>query len=61
MGWRPWEVRACGLGEFEAALNGWLKSQGVDPDVKAFGPDDLRALKERYPDDRGSRRSSGPA
>ena len=32
MGWRPWEVRQCGLAEFGAVVDGFLKSKGVDPD-----------------------------
>ncbi len=47
MGWRPWEVRRCGLAEFSAAYRGWLKSQGVDPDDRPFGREDLERLKEQ--------------
>lgn len=50
MGWKPWEVRACGVGEFGAAFRGWLRAQGVDadnPPPKAFGREDLERLKAK--------------
>lgn len=50
MGWKPWEVRACGVGEFGAAFRGWLRAQGVDadnPPPRAFGREDLERLKAK--------------
>jgi hypothetical protein len=52
MGWRPWEVRACTLLDFEAALSGWLMAQGHDdgPDISPEAIKELDDLMERYPD-----------
>lgn len=52
MGWRPWEVRACTLADFEDALDGWLAAQGVDqgPDTSPEAVAELDALMAAYPD-----------
>lgn len=51
MGWKPHEVRACTLLDFEAAVRGWLKSKGVDddgPDTSDAAIKRLDELMERY-------------
>lgn len=50
MTWTPAEVRACDLHEFHAAFDGWLISQGVEPEGDGPDPDALDDLMRRYPD-----------
>lgn len=53
MGWKPWEIRAATLHDFDAAFRGWRKAQGHDdgPDTSDEALADLEALMERYPDE----------
>jgi hypothetical protein len=49
MGWRAIDVRACSMSDFAHLFNGWLRSQGVDPDDRGRPTlDDLDDLIERY-------------
>lgn len=50
MGWPPSDVRACMLHEFHEAFDGWLISQGVEPDDDVPDVEALDDLMRRYPD-----------
>lgn len=52
MGWKPWELRAANLFDFDAALEGYLKSIGADtgPDTSDEAIAALDELMARYPD-----------
>lgn len=47
MGWHPAVTRQTTLFDLVCAHRGWMKANGVDPDDKPFGKDDLRKLRER--------------
>lgn len=47
MGWTPADVRACSLGDFFAALDGWKRAQGIGDDAGVrLDDDDVRELLE---------------
>ena len=50
MGWRPWEVRRCGMEDFAAACDGWLRSQGAG-EGRSMTRERFEELREMYPDD----------
>lgn len=48
MGWTPADVRAASLADFTAAIDGYLRAQGVDGGIDADDRAELRALLEKY-------------
>lgn len=53
LGWSPREFWRSTPIELHRAIDGWLESQGVDPDVEAPEPismQELEDLMERFPD-----------
>lgn len=51
LGWRPTEVYKSTIPEIFHAMNGWKRSQGIDPDTPRGGPTmttaDLEAAERR--------------
>lgn len=45
MGWTPADVRACSLGDFFAALDGWKRAQGAADEID-LSDADVRDLLE---------------
>lgn len=48
MGWTPAMVDATGLWEFSAAVTGWNRAQGGEPEAQAPTPEEHDAMVARY-------------
>lgn len=45
MGWRPHEVRACSISDFQACFDGWNKARGAGEDAMPQSEiDELKGL-----------------
>ena len=49
MGWTPAEVRAASLADFTAAMDGWVRAQGIGADEMT--PDDVAEVRAMLEDD----------